>query len=184
MDAFRISFPFFSVRFCFVGSKNCIEWCLENPQPLCPLFCAIFHQLLFDKYYFVLLSGEFWVLVASGFMWICLVLGFFPVLLSCFSRCWCILSAWLLTFAPLLSGFTPVFTLCPLCIPLHIWFHHIQGCKMMSDHILFPPVFTLSTCFLVFFLTLIPFCANLPKVCIPHLPVWTAEAMVVTSTPF
>lgn len=134
----------FSVCFCFVGSKNCIEWCLENPQPLCPLFCAIFHQLLFDKYYFVLLSGEFWVLVASGFMWICLVLGFFPY--CCFSRCWCILSVWLLTFAPLLSGFTPVFTLCPLCIPLHIWFHHIQGCKMMSI-ILFPPVFTLSICF-------------------------------------
>lgn len=141
---------FFSVRFCFVGSKNCIEWCLENPQPLCPLFCAIFHQLLFDKYYFVLLSGEFWVLVASGFMWICLFWGFFPYCcpVSHAVDAYCLPD---LTFAPLLSGFTPVFTLCPLCIPLHIWFHHIQGCKMMSDHILFPPVFTLSTCFLFVF---------------------------------
>lgn len=82
--------------------QRCIEWCLENPQPPCPLFCAIFHQQLLGKYKFLPLNN-WWslVLAMSIFLWICVFL-----LLSYFSICcYCILPV-----SPFL------FSCCILCV--------------------------------------------------------------------
>lgn len=67
--------------------QRCIDWCLENPQLPCPLFCAIFHQQLI-------------LLLMSSFLWIRVFM-----LLSCFSHsCWSILpvSLFILLYALLI----------------------------------------------------------------------------------
>lgn len=89
--------------------QSCIERCPESPQPPCPLFCAIFHQQLFDKYKFLPLNN-WWILVLamSIFLWICVFL-----LLSYFSICrYCILPVSPFLFSNCILCVDPNSTLC------------------------------------------------------------------------